>query len=922
MITALYREAGTYMRIYYRILGIGLLILFLSASMVLDSVSARNSWNDHTISRTIPDNASIPAPPNYVHRPLVEFFTGLSCPSCMNGPHPQMDGIWEENCDDPEQPFSYVVFHELNGGGVDDLATEESRERMRHYQPGISGTPDAEFDGGYIELGGLTGGSLDGSSALSAIEDCKVRYQRNINPIHPLQSLRSNFKYVELFVDQVFTGTGFAVSVRVKYLGSNAVLPLDPLHGYLYVFMVEEKVEAHSTIEEATVVNRNVFRGYAIKEMEFTLSREEVFTTAVEWTIPEEKVPVRPGNVSAVAAVFDMDDTASEEGNKGNSAQVPRCIQSATPASSAFDRENDLPVIERITADYDGRVNIEASIEDSDGISAAYVLYNFEGANSTAWSSAEMNLSGSEICDDSGVCYAYGGGGASAAIAAKGENTLYYMILAYDGSGIEYGGLGGETRSDIHSYTPVGAGGGSDGGRKIDIGVVGWILGVALLIFLLSLFIVVSRKSGGDGGKASLMRRLRSNKKLFYSIIAVFLLVAVILGVYLTSLLGSDDAPDFTVTDVDGGEFTLSDHRGKVILIDFMATWCPGCVDVMPELVEVYGEHGDEIIMITVDVDRTEDRSDLRSFRDEHGARWRFAMDTDELQRKYNVKTIPKLVIIDAKGNVVYTHSGSESAGKISQEIERAQAEEAAGVSLGEASLGLVGFAVVVGVGSFFSPCAFPLLPGYMSYYLGMERAKSMKRALLGGGAAAAGLLMVYIVVGIIVGVGGSAVTPVIGLLEPIIGAIIIVLGLIMLLDYTLPVTGLTESVKNIYRRIMGRERPVHSQATLAEGGYSKLFWYGAGYAGAAAGCTAPLLLAITLTALASGGFFSAFIVFMIAAGVMAILMMFITLLIAASAGTILDGLRVSTAWIKRVSGVVLILVGAYLVAYYLMAFL
>ncbi len=870
-------------------------------------------------SQAVENSLNAPAPPNYRHRPLVEFFTGLSCPSCMNGPHPEMEAIWEENRDDPEQPFAYVVFHELNGGGVDDLATEETRERMRHYQPGVSGTPAAEFDGGYIQLGGLTGGSLSGPAAEGAIEDCTTRYQRSINPVHPLQSLRNDFKYVELFIDQVFTGTGFAVSVEARYLGSNAVLPIDSLRASLCVFMVEDGVEAYSTVEDSFVVNGNVFRGYAVKNREFTLSRDESFRMAAEWEIPDSKVPVRPGNISAVAALFDLDDTASEDGNRGNSAQVPRCIQSATPVSTAFDRENDLPVIGEIGFSSSGAdISVEARIEDSDGISKAFVLYNYHGSNATSWEFREMNLSGEEICDDSGVCYAYGDGTASTTISPSGGDTLYLMILAYDGSGAEHGSLGAEARSGIFSFTPVVSDKDDEDRSSLDIGTMGWILGGALLVVLVSVLMVRARKGtareGAEG--SSMMHRLRANRKVFYSIVATAVLVVVILGIYLISLRGGDDAPDFTVTDINGNEFTLSDQRGKVVLIDFMATWCPPCNDVMPELVEVYGEHGTDIVMISVDVDRTESNSDLRSFRNGHGAQWTFARDTDDLQLKYNVESIPKLVIIDAQGDVVYTHVGSESAGKISKEIERAREGNAAGVSLGTASLGLLGFAVVVGVGSFFSPCSFPLLPGYMSYYLGMERSRSMRRALLGGAAAAGGLLTVYLIIGILVGAGGSAITPYIGLLEPIVGGIILLLGMVMLFDVTIPLSRFTGPIRTLFSREKG---PSHDAPS--RGSYSKLFWYGAGYAGAAAGCTAPLILAITLTALASGGFFSAFMVFMISAGVMAILMVFVTLLIALSAGTILDRLKVSTAWIKRVSGIVLVVVGVYLIVYYLNAF-
>jgi hypothetical protein len=121
------------------------------------------------------EQSLVPVPSGYRHRPIIEFFTGLSCPACMGGPHQDLEKLWEENRVNEEQPFTYVVFHELNGGGVDDLATDESKERMQYYQPGVAGTPDAEFDGGYVKLGGLSANSIDYSSASQAIEDCKTR---------------------------------------------------------------------------------------------------------------------------------------------------------------------------------------------------------------------------------------------------------------------------------------------------------------------------------------------------------------------------------------------------------------------------------------------------------------------------------------------------------------------------------------------------------------------------------------------------------------------------------------------------------------------------------------------------------------------------------------------------------------------------
>jgi len=90
----------------------------------------------------------------WTHRPIVEHFTGLSCSPCMNVAHPDLTRLWEEEGYTAEQPWTYVEWHEYNGGHVDDLATEDTKERMRFYQPGVSATPCADVDGGYVECGG------------------------------------------------------------------------------------------------------------------------------------------------------------------------------------------------------------------------------------------------------------------------------------------------------------------------------------------------------------------------------------------------------------------------------------------------------------------------------------------------------------------------------------------------------------------------------------------------------------------------------------------------------------------------------------------------------------------------------------------------------------------------------------------------
>lgn len=915
-----------------------MMLVLCVINTVVGSVIYDGSYIDRADGKV--DNSLRLVPQNYRHRPIVEFFTGLSCSACMGGPHHDLERLWDESCRDMGQPFTYIEFHELNGKGVDDLATNETLERMRYYQPGVSGTPDAEFDGGYIELGGLTNRGVDYASANQAINDSATRYE--IKPSQPLQSLRSSFKFVELFVDQVFTGDGFAVSVQVHYLGSSAILPLQQLRGSLYVFMVEDNVTANSVILEKNVTSRNVFRGYAIKDQQFTLTYDKTYATTVAWTIPKANIPIKPGDITAVAAVYDLGDTSSGEGVTGNKAQVPRCIQSATFASTAFDRHNDLPVVSSVDTQYDSNLKINVKIDDSDGIAedGAYLLYNFKAPNSTLWFYTKMNVTGDEICNDSGTCRAYGNGTAAATIPLEKGKTAYFMILIYDGSGAEYGSLGAQGKSSVYNYTASGAVKKDSFGGLFSFELIGLVLGICLVAFAVYIIFIKRRRITETGEVVSPTKPPREGmrKKTLIIIMAITIVVILILSTYAFSLMGGgEQAPNFSLTDINGNKFSLSDFKGKVVVLDFMATWCPTCNKVMDTLKAINEKYKDNIVMITIDIDKKESDQDLKTFKEKYEADWIFARDTAGLITKYHVDTIPKLVIVDKNGGITFTHAGDISESKLSEEIDKAIGGGAPLTSLGATTLGLAGFAVVVGVGSFFSPCSFPLLPGYMSYYLGLRESRNVRRALLGGLSAALGLILLYILIGILVGVGGSAITPYASIIEPFVGIIIIILGIALLANYTIPFYRITEPIKRRFataKKITskiptktiekGIQKMVSTDFTFKsakEGGYFGLFLYGIGYGSAAAGCTAPLLLAITLAALTAGGFLNALLIFTICAIVMAILMIFVTLILAMSAGNLLQKLKVSTLWIKRVSGLILVVVGAYLLIYYFTSF-
>jgi cytochrome c biogenesis protein CcdA len=98
------------------------------------------------------------------------------------------------------------------------------------------------------------------------------------------------------------------------------------------------------------------------------------------------------------------------------------------------------------------------------------------------------------------------------------------------------------------------------------------------------------------------------------------------------------------------------------------------------------------------------------------------------------------------------------------------------------------------------------------------------------------------------------------------------------------------------------------------------VFLYGFGYALASTGCTLPLYVSITVLPLTSGFSGAALLTFLAFAAAMAILMLVTTLLVGLAKRQIIAAFQRSTVWVKRVSGIVLILAGLYLGYYYIAA--
>ncbi len=109
-------------------------------------------------------------------------------------------------------------------------------------------------------------------------------------------------------------------------------------------------------------------------------------------------------------------------------------------------------------------------------------------------------------------------------------------------------------------------------------------------------------------------------------------------------------APDFILTDLEGNTVTLSDFRGKVVFINFWATWCPPCRAEMPEIEAIHQEYkGQDVVVIGVDLMETED--EVRQFVQRGGYSWTFVIDTTgEVGRNYGVTAIPTSFFLDKDG--------------------------------------------------------------------------------------------------------------------------------------------------------------------------------------------------------------------------------------------------------------------------------
>jgi cytochrome c biogenesis protein CcmG/thiol:disulfide interchange protein DsbE len=121
----------------------------------------------------------------------------------------------------------------------------------------------------------------------------------------------------------------------------------------------------------------------------------------------------------------------------------------------------------------------------------------------------------------------------------------------------------------------------------------------------------------------------------------------------------SKPAPSFTLPDLNGNKVSLSDFKGKVVILDFWATWCPPCVKEIPHFIELYNEYKNQgLTIVGISVDR-QGVGIVKAFNKKYKINYPILMADSQVAHAYgNIRSIPTAFVIDPSGKIRYMYIG------------------------------------------------------------------------------------------------------------------------------------------------------------------------------------------------------------------------------------------------------------------------
>lgn len=134
-------------------------------------------------------------------------------------------------------------------------------------------------------------------------------------------------------------------------------------------------------------------------------------------------------------------------------------------------------------------------------------------------------------------------------------------------------------------------------------------------------------------------------------------------------------APDFTLADANGGTVQLSEYKGRVVLLDFWATWCHGCKTEIPWYTEFesrYKDRGLAVVGVSMDADGWKS---VKPFIAENKMNYAVVIGNEALAGRYSVTNMPVTLLIDRNGKIADSHSGVVDRAAWEQEIQELLSE-------------------------------------------------------------------------------------------------------------------------------------------------------------------------------------------------------------------------------------------------------